>query len=223
MEERLAIEKYRADEYSLQLQSVTSRKAPLLVITQPDDDEADEDEGRQAKPQPPITPKSSRQHQHQQGFSVKSPRGHPTPASASPRARKVDAAAKTPRQLPPGYKTQEQIDAEKQELSIKDNYLNHIATSSKSNEAVKAQYELEKGYMSKHHIATLEQQIKKMQRELEKAKRDAMTPNEIQQAAMARKLKAGSKAVTLWTMSKEEACAVRLQKNVKLFLRRLRL
>jgi hypothetical protein len=172
------------------------------------------------------------QQQHSQ-FSAKSPKGQPNSnAASSPRGgRYVSSnasnnnpkqAAKGQRQLPPGYKTQEQLDAEKQAQQIKEAYLNNAAANSKSNAAIKAQYEMERGYMSKHHIATLEQQIKKMQRELEKARLDAMTPDEMTQYEMNRKMKSSSKVVKLWALTREDAAAIRIQKTTKQFLKRLR-
>jgi hypothetical protein len=219
MEELLAIERYKADEYSFKLPSASYKKE-IFVVTQPDEEETS---SPALQPHAPTTPKSSR---HQQGqhhsFPAKSPRGFPASSvPASPRVRKLDSGKTSSRHLPSGYQTQEQIDAVKQQQSIKEEYFN-IAANSKSNAAVKAQYELEKGYMSKHHISTLEQQIKKMQRELERAKMDAMTPDEVQQASLARKLKTGSKVVKLWTMTKEDAGAIRIQKAVKVFLKRFR-
>ena len=67
------------------------------------------------------------------------------------------------RVLPPGYKTREQIDKEKAIAAAREAYLNNAQNSNNNDSAAKAQYEFEKGYMSKHHIESIEHQIKKMQ------------------------------------------------------------
>ena len=95
-----------------------------------------------------------------------------TTHAQSPRARRVEQQSTTQQQqsqrvLPPGYKTREQIEKENAIAAAREAYLNNVQNSSSNNSAAKAQYELEQGYMSKHHIESIEHQIKKMQVDLQ--------------------------------------------------------